>query len=463
MRNMEKIQQYIAENQDDFFLELFEYLRIASVSTDSAFNAQIHEAAGFTAEALKSAGVSEVEINQEYGHPIVMGRHTIDKEKPTILVYGHYDVQPPDPISKWENDPFEPVVKNGAVFARGASDDKGQVHMQIKAFETLVKTDNLPCNVIFLIEGEEEIGSKGVSRFIQENAGDLNADVLLVSDTALLDKETPTLTTTLRGILTLEITVKSLTKDVHSGVYGGAVHNPIHVLSKMIGDIEDENFQIQIPGFYDAVINIDQELRKNQEKNAKAFSRMTEQICCGKEVCEKTYSAYESATIRPALDVNGIYGGYIDKGHKSIVPDSATAKISIRLVPNQKPQQIAELVREHFTKHAPKSVEVDIRVEDVEIEGAGDPVLLKDGGSAFEAAEAAFAKTYDKDLVSIWCGGSIPVVSVIQSQLGIQPVLMGFGLESDNIHSPNEHFYLENYTKGIETIAWFYHYFTNGR
>lgn len=453
---MKEVKKYIKDNQSAFLAELFEYLKIPSVSTDPAYKEKVQEAAFFTKELLEKAGAENAQVISTEGHPLVYAEKIISDTLPTVLVYGHFDVQPADPVAEWESDPFKPEVRDDKIFARGASDDKGQLHMSIKAFEALSKTQKLQCNVKFLLEGEEEIGSPNIAEYIAENKERLKADTVLVTDTALIDKDTPTLTTSLRGMANIEIEVRSLKRDAHSGVYGGAVHNPIHVLSKLLGDLEDEDFKIKIPGFYDNVDDISQDDRDLHTKPSTTFSEATKHICCKEGVCEAGFNQYESATIRPSIDVNGIYGGYTGEGQKSIIPEKAVAKVSIRLVSNQKPNEIIELIENYIKENVPKTVEVSVKKAATNDYGVGDPVMLQTNSDEYNAAKQAFAKTYSNEMIPMWCGGSIPVVSVFKKLLNTTSVLIGFGLETDNIHAPNEHFHLENYFKGIETLAWFY-------
>lgn len=453
---MKNIKKDIQNNSKEYLAELFDFLEIPSISTDSQYAEHVQAAALFTKQLLDNAGVENIELIQTDGHPLVYGEKILSDSYPTVLVYGHFDVQPADPIDQWDSDPFRPEVRDNKVYARGASDDKGQLHMSIKAFEVLSRAKKMHCNVKFLLEGEEEIGSPHIAQYIAKNKEKLHADVVLVTDTALIDKDTPTITTSLRGMTMLEVEVKSLKRDVHSGVYGGAVHNPIHVLSKLLGDLEDENFQISIPGFYDDVLDIDEKERKMHSHNASKFMSTMEDVCCGKSIHETGYSEYESTTMRPAIDVNGISGGYAGEGHKSVIPEKATAKLSVRLAPGQKPAKIADLVEQYIVKNAPSTVEVTIKKEKESPYGIGDPVRMSIDSREFAAAKQAFMKVYRKKTVPVWCGGSIPVVSVFKHVLGIPSILIGFGLETDNIHSPNEHFHIDNYMRGIETLAWFY-------
>jgi acetylornithine deacetylase/succinyl-diaminopimelate desuccinylase-like protein len=418
-----------------------------------------------TAEAVKSrlieAGADKVEISPTKGHPVVYGEKIIDPSKPTVIVYGHYDVQPPDPLNLWHSPPFEPVIKKteihpeGAIFARGACDDKGQVYMHIKAFELMMKNGSLPCNVRFMIEGEEEVGSPNLGPWIVENKNRLKGDVILISDTSIIANDTPSIDVGLRGLAYMEVEVTGPNRDLHSGVYGGAVANPINILCKMIADCHDENNHITIPGFYDKVENLSEQERAEMAKapfNLEAYKKDLE---VGDVRGEKGYSTIERTGIRPTLDVNGIWGGYTGEGAKTVLPSKAFAKISMRLVPDQNSDEIAELFTKHFEKVAPKSVTIKVSVHH-----GGDPVVVSTNSPSFKAASKAMEEAYGKKPVPTRGGGSIPIVALFKRELGLDSILFGFGLDSDALHSPNEHYGLFNYFKGIETIPLFYKYYT---
>lgn len=451
------INKYIQENKQRFLDELLEILKIPSISADSAYAGDVRKMAEDLSVRLGDAGAENIEIIETAGHPIVYGDKIIDPALPTVLVYGHYDVQPPDPIELWESGPFEPVIKKteihpeGAIFARGACDDKGQMYMQVKAFEVMAKTNSLPCNVKFLIEGEEEVGSENLEDVIKQNASKLSADVILVSDTGIMANDIPTITTGLRGLSYVEVEVTGPNRDLHSGLYGGAVANPINALSEMIASLKDENNHITIPGFYDNVETISEE-----EKTLMANAPFSVQAYCDalglNDVSgEKGYTTLERATVRPTLDVNGIWGGYIGEGAKTVIASKANAKISMRLVPNQDYNRITKLFEDHFKTLAPAGVTVKVTPHH-----GGEPAVTPVDSDEYRAASMAMETTFGKTPIPLRSGGSIPIVAMFERVLGIKTVLFGFGLDSDAIHSPNEHFGLFNYYKGIETIPLFY-------
>lgn len=452
---MDNLNAYIEENKDRFLEELLALLRIPSVSADPKFSDDVFEAAEFIKQKMIEAGADEVEICSTEGYPIVYGEKIIDPNLPTVLVYGHYDVQPADPYELWDSPPFEPVVKNGNIYARGACDDKGQMYMHLKAFEYMNKTNNLACNIKFMIEGEEEVGSDNLGPFLVANKEKLAADIVLVSDTSMISLETPSITTGLRGLSYVEVEVTGPNRDLHSGVYGGAVANPINILSKMIASLHDENNRITIPGFYDAVDELSNEERTAMAEAPFDINQYQNDLEIKSIHGESTYSTNERTSIRPTLDVNGMWGGYIGEGAKTVLPSKAYAKISMRLVPNQQSDKITELFQQHFESIAPESVTVKVTPHH-----GGEPVVTPVDSNAYKAASQAIVKAFGKEPIPQRSGGSIPIVALFESVLGLKTVLMGFGLDSDAIHSPNEKYGLENYYKGIETIPYFFKYFS---
>jgi acetylornithine deacetylase/succinyl-diaminopimelate desuccinylase-like protein len=457
---MSEINNYIAQNKERFLNELIDLLKIPSISADSAYNADVAKTAEEVKKRLVEAGADNVEICPTGGHPMVYAEKMIDPNLPTVLVYGHYDVQPPDPIELWDSPPFEPVIKKtelhpeGAIFARGACDDKGQMYMHVKAFETMMKTNTLACNVKFMIEGEEEVGSENLETFLRANTAKLKADVIVISDTGIIGNDTPSITTGLRGLSYLEVEVVGPNRDLHSGLYGGAVANPINILSKMIASLMDENNHITIPGFYDKVIELSKEERAEMAKAPITDESYLKPLQLGAVEGEKGYSSLERVSIRPTLDVNGIWGGYIGEGAKTVLPSKANAKISMRLVPNQSDEEITELFTKHFTSIAPPSVKVKVTPHH-----GGTPYVTPIDFVGYQAAKQAMEDTFKKSPIPVRSGGSIPIVALFEEVLGLKSVLMGFGLDSDAIHSPNEHYGVFNYFKGIETIPLFYKYF----
>ena len=449
------MQTYIQQHKDRFLSELLELLRIPSVSADSKYKADVRLAAEFICEKLKSAGADLTEINETAGYPIVYGEKIIDKSLPTILVYGHYDVQPADPLNLWDSPPFEPVVKNEKIYARGACDDKGQVYMHIKAFETMMATDSLPCNVKFMIEGEEEVGSDNLGTFVKANKEKLKADVILISDTAIVANDIPSIDIGLRGLSYLEVEVTGANRDLHSGVYGGAVANPINVLSKMIASLHDENNHITIPNFYDDVLELSPAERAAMALTPFSLEEYQEDLGINDTRGEAGYSTIERASIRPTLDVNGIWGGYIGEGAKTVLPSKASAKISMRLVPNQQSDKMTAMFTKHFESIAPAGVTVKVRPHH-----GGEPYVTPTDSKEYRAAERAMEESFGKKPVPTRGGGSIPIVALFEKELGLKTILMGFGLDTDAIHSPNEHFGLFNFYKGIETIPLFFKYYS---
>ncbi|MFZ6050840.1 dipeptidase [Halocola ammonii] len=457
---MEAVQKFIDANKQRFLDELLELLRVPSVSTDPAHKDDIRKAAEMIAEDLRSSGADEVEVCETGGHPIVYGEKIIDPSLPTVLVYGHYDVQPPDPLNLWTSPPFEPVIKEtelhpqGAIFARGSSDDKGQMFMHVKAFEAMMKNDEVPCNIKFMIEGEEEVGSDHLEPFLENNKEKLAADVVLVSDTGLISKDAPSITVGLRGLSYVQVEVIGPNRDLHSGLYGGAVPNPINVLSEMIAKLRDENKHIAIDGFYDDVAEVPKEEREAMAKAPFDEEEYKKSIGLKDVEGEAGYTTMERQSIRPTLDVNGIWGGYQGEGAKTVIPSSAHAKISMRLVPNQDPKKITELFTKYFEKIAPDSVTVKVTPHHGAV-----PAVTPIDSPAYQAASRAMKDTFGKEPIPDRGGGSIPIVASFEQILGLKTVLMGFGLDSDAIHSPNEHFGVFNFFKGIETIPRFYKYF----
>ncbi|WP_347157835.1 dipeptidase [Pontibacter chitinilyticus] len=445
---------YISENKDRFLNELLDMLRIPSVSADQKFKPDVLRTAEFVKQKLKEAGADNVELVQTAGNPVVYGEKMVDPGLPTVLVYGHYDVQPADPYELWNSPPFEPVIKDGNIYARGACDDKGQMYMHIKAFETMMRTNTLACNVRFMIEGEEEVGSVNLGTFVKENKERLQGDVILISDTGMLGNNTPSITTGLRGLSYVEVVVTGPNRDLHSGLYGGAVANPINVLCQMIASLHDENNHITIPGFYDNVQELSQEERAEMARAPFDLDKYKKALDLSDVAGEKGYVTMERNAIRPTLDVNGIWGGYTGEGAKTVIPSKAFAKISMRLVPHQTADEITEKFKKHFESIAPAGVKVEVRPHH-----GGEPVVTPTDSVAYQAASRAYEETFGVKPVPVRSGGSIPIVAMFKSELGLSSILMGFGLDSDAIHSPNEHFGIFNFMKGIETIPLFYKYF----
>ena len=457
---MSDTQNYIQENKERFLEELKDLLRIASISADPAYKNEVLNCAEAVAKHLKNAGAENVEICETKGYPVVFGEKLIDKNLPTVLVYGHYDVQPADPLELWESGPFEPVVKatelhpEGAIFARGSADDKGQFFMHVKAFEAMMKTNSLPCNIKFIIEGEEEVGSVSLADFLKENKEKLACDVILISDTHIYSNEQPTVTTGLRGLSYMEVEVEGPNRDLHSGLYGGAVPNPINVLAEMIAKLHDEDGKITIDGFYDNVEIVSAEDRAEMNKLKDNPEEFKKSIGLNGVEGETGYTTLERTSIRPTLDCNGIWGGYIGEGAKTVIPSKAFAKISMRLVPYQTDEEITEKFTKYFEKIAPASVKVKVTPHH-----GGMPYVLPSDTKEFLAAKKAMEKAFGKEVLPYRSGGSIPITSLFEKILGAKSVLMGFGLDSDAIHSPNEHYGLFNFYKGIESIPYFFEYY----
>ena len=450
-----EINQYIERHQQRFIDELLDLLRIPSVSADSKFRNDVINAANFVRDKLLAAGVDMAEVIPTAGHPVVYAEKIIDTNLPTILVYGHYDVQPPDPYELWDSPPFEPVIKDGNIYARGAADDKGQFYMHVKAFEAMLQTERLACNVKFMIEGEEEVGSENLGSFLKENRERLSADVILISDTSIISVETPSITIGLKGLSYLEVEVTGPNRDLHSGVYGGAVDNPVNVLCKMITSLKDENNRITIPGFYDKVVELSDNERAELSRAPFDLQAYMNDLGLAAVDGEKGYSTLERTGIRPTLDVNGIWGGYTGEGAKTVLPSRASAKISMRLVPDQDSEEITRLFTEHFKALAPETVKVKVTPHH-----GGKPYVTPVDSVAFQAASMAFEESWGKKPVPTRDGGSIPIVALFDEVLKIDTVLLGFGLDSDAIHSPNEKYGIFNFIKGIETIALFHKHFS---
>ena len=457
---MSDTQNYIQQNKERFLEELKDLLRIASISADPAYKNDVLNCADAVAKHLKNAGADNVEICETKGYPVVFGEKIVDKNLPTVLVYGHYDVQPADPLELWESGPFEPVVKKtelhpeGAIFARGSADDKGQFFMHVKAFEAMMKTNSLPCNIKFIIEGEEEVGSVSLAGFLEENKEKLACDVILISDTHIYSNEQPTVTTGLRGLSYLEVEGEGPNRDLHSGLYGGAVPNPINVLAEMIAKLHDKDGKITIDGFYDNVEIVSAEDRAEMNKLKDNPEEFKKSIGLNGVEGETGYTTLERTSIRPTLDCNGIWGGYIGEGAKTVIPSKASAKISMRLVPYQTDEEITAKFTKYFEKIAPASVKVKVTPHH-----GGMPYVLPSDTKEFLAAKKAMEKAFGKEVLPYRSGGSIPITSLFEKILGAKSVLMGFGLDSDAIHSPNEHYGLFNFYKGIESIPYFFEYY----
>ena len=454
---MKYIKDYIENNRDRFIDELMRLLKIPSISADPSYSNDVIACANLVADSLKLAGADNIEICKTPGYPIVYAEKIIDNNLPTVLVYGHYDVQPPDPIDLWDSGPFDPVIKktrvhpDGAIYARGACDDKGQFYMHVKAFELMMETNSLPCNIKFMIEGEEEVGSENLSLFVRNNKQRLKADAILISDTGIISNDTPSITTGLKGLSYLEVEVTGPNRDLHSGLYGGAVANPINILCEMIAKMKDRNNHIIIPGFYDDVIELSNEERDDIARAPFSLDEYKKALDLSDVHGEEGYTTMERTGIRPTLDVNGIWGGYIGEGAKTVIPSKAYAKISMRLVPNQSDKEITKLFTNYFTSIAPKSVKVKVSPHH-----GGEPYVSPTDTPAYTAASHAMETTYGKKPVPVRSGGSIPIVALFEKELGVKSILLGFGLDSDAIHSPNEHYGIFNYFKGIETIVYFF-------
>ena len=451
---MSEVKSYINQNKQRFIDELLEFLRIPSVSADSKFKNDMLRGADFLEQSLKKAGADLVEICQTSGHPIVYAEKIIGEDKPTVLVYGHYDVQPADPYELWDSPPFEPVIKNDRIYARGSCDDKGQMYMHIKAMEILNQQGVLPCNIKFILEGEEEVGSSNLEKFVRENVNRLSSDVIVISDTAIISNETPSITVGLRGLSYVEVEVTGPDRDLHSGVYGGGVANPINVLCNMISSLIDDSGRITIPGFYDKVKELTQDERKALAEAPFDLEEYKASIGIKAVQGEDGFTTLERTGIRPTLDVNGIWGGYTGEGAKTVLPSKAFAKISMRLVPDQDDEEITRLFTQHFTSIAPESVSVKVTPHQ-----GGLPAVTPTDSTAFQAASKAYEEAWGKTPIPTRDGGSIPIVALFNEVLKVNTVLMGFGLDTDAIHSPNESYGVFNYLMGIETIVLFHHHF----
>ena len=449
--DLNTVDKYIDSNKDRFLEELIDLLKVPSVSADPAFSKDVLRTAELLASRLTEIGIDKVEVCPTAGYPIVYGEKIVDASLPTVLVYGHYDVQPPDPIELWDSPPFEPVIKDEKIYARGACDDKGQMYMHVKAVELMLQTNTLPCNVKFMIEGEEEVGSDNLGIFVKENKERLKADLVLISDTGIIANDVPSITVGLRGLSYIEVEVTGPKRDLHSGLYGGAVGNPINVLCDMIASLMDENKKITIPGFYNDVIEVSDAERAQMAKAPFDEQEYCDDLNMAATQGEAGYSTLERATIRPTMDVNGIWGGYTGEGAKTVLPSKAFAKISYRLVPGQDPDKITNLVINHILSIAPQSVKVKVTPHH-----GGQPYLTPIDFTGYKAAAKAMETTFGKTPIPMRSGGSIPIVAMFEEELGLKSVLMGFGLDSDAIHSPNEHYGVFNYLKGIQTIPFFY-------
>jgi acetylornithine deacetylase/succinyl-diaminopimelate desuccinylase-like protein len=459
---MKGLKTYVKTHKERFLNELFDLLKLPSVSADSAYEKDVIATAKFVAKSLEKAGCTQVELCETKGYPIVYAEKLVDPKLPTVLVYGHYDVQPADPIELWDSPPFEPLIKTtelhpeGAIFARGACDDKGQMYMHIKALEFMTSTDQLPCNVKFMIEGEEEVGSENLGAFVAEQSEKLSNDVILISDTGMISKDTPSITTGLRGLSYVEVEVTGPNRDLHSGIYGGAVANPINILSKMIASLHDANNRITIPGFYDKVEELSKGERAAMAEAPFSLENYKKALDIEAVYGENGYSTNERNSIRPTLDVNGIWGGYTGEGAKTVIASKAYAKISMRLVPNQDHHEITALFKTHFESIAPEGVRVKVTPHH-----GGQGYVTPIDNIGYQAASKAYFDTFGKNPIPQRGGGSIPIVALFEEHLMSKTILMGFGLNSDAIHSPNEHYGVFNYLKGIETIPLFYKYFVD--
>ena len=456
---MEHINNYIKENKDRFINELIELLKIPSISADPEYTEEVANCANAVAKSLTDAGAENVEVCKTAGHPIVYGEKIIDSNLPTVLIYGHYDVQPADPLELWTSGPFEPIIKttekhpDGAIFARGSCDDKGQFYSHVKAFEIMMNTGTLSCNVKFMIEGEEEVGSENLGVFVKENKERLKSDTILISETGIIANDTPSITTGLKGLSYLEVEVTGPNRDLHSGLYGGAVANPINILCEMIAKMKGEDNHITIPGFYDNVVELSTEERGDIARAPFSLDEYKKALDLSDIHGEEGFTTMERTGIRPTLDVNGIWGGYTGEGAKTVIASKAFAKISMRLVPNQTDEEITEKFTNYFKSIAPKSVKVKVMPHH-----GGEPYVSPTDIPAYLAASKAMETTYGKKPVPVKSGGSIPIVALFEKELGVKSILLGFGLDSDAIHSPNEHYGIFNYLKGIETIP---HFFEN--
>jgi acetylornithine deacetylase/succinyl-diaminopimelate desuccinylase-like protein len=451
----------IEENKEKYLEQLLELLRIPSVSANPKHKGDMVKAAQWLHDHLGDIGLDNVNISPTPGHPVVYGEKVVNDEWPTVLVYGHYDVQPPDPLDLWDSPPFKPVIKktdihpDGAIFARGSCDDKGQLFMHVKAVEAMLESDELKCNVKILLEGEEEVGSDNLEDFLRANADLISCDVVLVSDSSVIANDVPSISVGLRGLSYVEVEVTGPNRDLHSGVYGGGVGNPINVLCEMIASLKDANKHITIPGFYNDVEDLSEDERNAIERIPFSLEEYQNDLEIESVEGEKGFHTLERVSTRPTLDVNGIWGGYTGEGAKTVLPSKAYAKISMRLVPNQTDEKITELFTKHFESIAPPSVKVKVTPHH-----GGLPAVTPIDTIEYKAAAKAMEKTYGKEPIPVRGGGSIPIVSLFETILGVKTILMGFGLDSDDIHSPNEHYGLFNFYKGMETIPYFYKYYS---
>ena len=455
---MQVWKDYLETNKQRFLDELLALLRIPSVSADSRYKEDVARCAEAVKQYMLAAGCDMAEVCTTKGHPIVYGEKIIDPALPTVLVYGHYDVQPADPLELWHSGPFEPVIKDGKIYARGACDDKGQMFMHIKAFEVMAKTNTLACNVKMMIEGEEEVGSSNLGAFLEQNVEKLKADVVLVSDTSMISMDSPSIESGLRGLAYMEVEVTGPNRDLHSGVYGGAVANPINQLCKMIASLHDEKNHITVPGFYDKVLELNAQERADLNKAPFDLEEYKKELGVGDVWGEDAYTTLERTGTRPTLDVNGIWGGYTGEGAKTVLPSKAYAKISMRLVPHQVSKEISDLFANHFSSIAPAGVTVKVTAHH-----GGEPVVTPTDSVAYQAAAKAIKATFGKDPIPTRGGGSIPIIALFERTLGLKTVLLGFGLDNDNIHSPNEKYDVFNYYKGIETLPFFHKYFAEAQ
>src|SRR5688572_5208100 len=445
---------YQEKNKDRFLEEMIELLRIPSVSARSEHKQDMLTCAEKIRQRLLDSGCDKAEVMPTDGHPVVYGEKIIDPSKPTVLVYGHYDVQPAEPLELWNSDPFNPVIKDGKVYARGSADDKGQFYMHVKALEVMVKTNTMVTNFKFLIEGEEEVGSPNLGKFVADNKEMLKTDVILISDSAMLSFENPSLDTGVRGLSYIQVEVTGPNRDLHSGTYGGAVGNPITILANMIASCHDENNHVTIPGFYDDVVTATKEERELMNKAPYNEEEYKRDLGVKELWGENGYTTYERTGIRPTLEINGFWGGYQGEGAKTVLPSKAHAKISARLVPNQSSDKMTEILLKYFKSIAPQCVEVK-----AELHHGGEPYMTPINSKGYKAASKAVATTFGKIPIPVRGGGSIPICSILEKELGVKIIFMGFGLDSDNLHSPNEKYNIENYYKGIETIPYFHKYF----
>lgn len=452
---MEEVKKYIEKHKEKILNELFELIRVPSVSAEKSNREAMTKTAELIRKNFIVSGADNARTMPTKGWPVVYAEKIIDKNLPTILVYGHYDVQPAEPLDEWKSQPFEPEIRDGKIYARGADDDKGQLFMQVKAFEFMCRENKLPCNVKFLIEGEEEIGSPSLEEFCKKHRDLLKSDIILVSDTTMFSLDQPTLTIGLRGLAYFEITVVGPNRDLHSGLYGGAVNNPGNALSELIANMKDDKGKITIPGFYDDVETVSDEERRLLNQVPLSNSQLMDSIVVGELFGEEGYTTTERLGIRPSLDVNGIWGGYTGEGAKTILPAKASAKVSMRLVPNQDPDKIEKLFYSYLEKNLPPGIRFKLKTLN-----GGYAYISPWDSKGIKAAIQAIEKTFGKTPLPVRGGGSIPIISVFERVLGVKAVLLGFGLEEDAIHSPNEHYPLANLFKGIETIPWFYHYFS---